>query len=260
MTVRWLGRQILTIGAVLLVTACTATVAPSTATTAAPSPVELAPSSGASPSPTPFVASSPSIDSSAVPTETPATTPEPTQSPDPTETPGPAVHPTPTPLPSPRMAATCPDGDDWLSEAPDHVPQTLAFGRATIEFTSAAIGQLDGSHFVDDAIPGGVGLTPREIAVVVAPGDHIILRAVGLTLSHVSPAVGPWSEVDFTGGLANLPADLAALDWRYRSDGSISISAPTEPGDYAVDFDPRWFGDCLQGDGTAYGRLKVVVP
>lgn len=158
------------------------------------------------------------------------------------------------------MAAGCPTGEDWLSASPDRVPKTLAFGHATIEFTSAGIGELDGSHFVDDAIPGGVGLSPKEIAVVVAPGDHVILRASSLTLSHVAPGVSLWSDVSFEGGLANLPADPTPLVWRFRPDGSISISAPTDPGDYAVDFNPRWFGSCLQGDGTAYGRLKVVAP
>jgi hypothetical protein len=158
------------------------------------------------------------------------------------------------------MAADCPTGADWLSASPDRVPKALAFGHATIEFTSAGIGLLDGSHFVDDLIPGGVGLSPKEIAVVVVPGEHVILRASGLTLSHVVPGVAAWSAVSFQGGLASLPAGLTPLAWRYRSDGSISISAPLEPGDYAVDFNPSWFGSCIEGDGTAYGRLKVVAP
>jgi hypothetical protein len=204
----------------------------------------------------------PTVVASAIETSSPAETVEPV--PDPTasaiDVPISSPMPTPRPLASPKMAAGCPTGENWLSASPDRVPQTLGFGHATIEFTPAGVGLLDGAHFVDDAIPGGVGLSPKESAVVVAPGDHVILRAAGLTLSHVNPGVGPWSDVSFEGGLANLPTDLAPLQWRYRPDGSISISSPTEPGDYAVAFNPRWFGSCLQGDGTAYGRLKVVTP
>jgi hypothetical protein len=115
----------------------------------------------------------------------------------------------------------------------------------------------DGSWPVDDVIPGGVGLTADEIAVVVGPGDHIILRGPGITLVDTQASASAWSQVTFSGGLASLGGPKTALDWRLRSDGSLSISAPTTTGDWAVEFLPQWQGDCLKGNGTAYARIKV---
>jgi hypothetical protein len=116
---------------------------------------------------------------------------------------------------------------------------------------------LDGSYDVDDAIPAGVGLTANEIGVVVGPGDHILLRAAGLKIVDTTAQAVPWSKVTFGGGLATLDGPRTALTWRVRSDGSLSVSAPDQVGDWAVEFVPRWQGHCTKGDGTAYARIKV---
>jgi hypothetical protein len=115
----------------------------------------------------------------------------------------------------------------------------------------------DGSWPVDDVIPGGVGLTADEIAVVVGPGDHIILRAPNAALVDTTAAAVSWSSVKFENGLADLRGLRTALPWRVRADGSLSVSAPDQVGDWAVEFLPQWQGDCLKGNGTAYARIKV---
>jgi hypothetical protein len=140
------------------------------------------------------------------------------------------------------------------------VPDVLHFGGATIEFTTAEIALRNGTYGADDVIPAGVGLTPTEIAVKVAPGTHILLRGDGLVLTESLVRVVPWSTVTFDGGLGFSPAKPVDLPGRLRSDGSISVSAPLDPGDYMVEFGPRWLSDCLKGDGSAYSRIKVVAP
>jgi hypothetical protein len=177
----------------------------------------------------------------------------------PVDPPGPTDLPEPTPAPTPRPSqiAGCGTGEAGFIAHASEIPQTLHFGGATIEYTSAGVGMRDGSWPVDDVIPGGVGLTADEIAVVVGPGDHIILRGPGITLVDTQASASAWSQVTFSGGLASLGGPKTALDWRLRSDGSLSISAPTTTGDWAVEFLPQWHGDCLKGDGTAYARIKV---
>ena len=115
----------------------------------------------------------------------------------------------------------------------------------------------DGSHDVSDSIPPGVGLTANEIAVVVGPGDHVILRATGVTLVATTAAASPWSMVTFENGLAGVRGPATTLAVRVRADGSLSVSAPSTVGDWAITFDPSWHGDCLEGNGTAYARIKV---
>jgi hypothetical protein len=172
---------------------------------------------------------------------------EPVDSPEPTE----------APTPRPSQIAGCGTGEaGYLASGPE-APATLQFGHATIEFTQAGSGMRDGSYNVDDAIPGGVGLTANEIAVVVGPGDHIVLRGTAITLVETTATASEWSMVTFSGGLANLGGPKTAVDWRVRSDGSLSISAPAQVGDWAVEFLPGWHGNCLKGDGTAYARIKV---
>ena len=46
---------------------------------------------------------------------------------------------------------------------------------------------------------------------------------------------------------------------RVRSDGPVSVSAPTDTGDDMVMFGPRFRSTGLRGDGVAYGRIKVVI-
>ena len=137
------------------------------------------------------------------------------------------------------------------------VPDTLHFGGATVEFTTAWIQLRNETYVADDAIPGGIGLSPDEIAVRVDPGTHILLRGDGLALTDVTVRAAPWTNVAFGAGLASLPEGGDGLARRARADGSISVRAPTAPGDYLVEFLPRWQSACLQGDGTAYSRIKV---
>jgi hypothetical protein len=199
--------------------------------------------------------SSPAASPSAVATEDPGESVEPTANPEPTE--APILEPTPNPTPRPTQIAGCGTGEAGFAAHAGEGPRTLQFGGATIEFTPAGTGMRDGSYDVDDAIPGGVGLTANEIAVVVGPGDHIILRATGLTLVGTSAAASAWSRVTFSGGLAALGGPRTTLPWRVRPDGSLSISAPTGVGDWAVEFLPQWQSACVRGDGTAYARIKV---
>jgi hypothetical protein len=142
----------------------------------------------------------------------------------------------------------------------DEVPAVLHFGNATIEFTTAFLALRNGTYAADDSIPAGVGLTPDEIAVKVAPGTHILLRGDGLVLTQSLVRVVPWSTVSFNGGLGASPAMPVDLPTRLRTDGSISVSAPLEVGDYMVQFGPRFHSECLEGDGSAYSRIKIVGP
>jgi hypothetical protein len=142
----------------------------------------------------------------------------------------------------------------------DEVPPALHFGGATIEFTTALLALRNGTYRADDSIPAGVGLTPDEIAVKVAPGTHILLRGDGLVLTQSLVRVVPWSTVSFDGGLGASPATPVDLPTRLRADGSISVPAPHEVGDYMVQFGPRFKSECLEGDGSAYSRIKIVAP
>jgi hypothetical protein len=192
------------------------------------------------------------------PASTPSSSPFPTtavsiESPAPTDDPEPTQAPTPTP----SQIAGCGTGEAGFAAHASEIPHTLRFGGATIEYASAGVGMRDGSWPVDDVIPGGVGLTRDEIAVVVGPGDHILLRGSNIVIENTQASASAWSMVTFSADLANLGGPETTLDWRVRSDGSLSISAPTTIGDWAVEFLPQWQGDCLQGNGTAYARIKV---
>lgn len=223
----------------LSLAACVATPQPivgSAGSSVAPSVVT--PSRAPSPSARPVA--SPVAVASVVPTSAPATNPS-----------------DPTPDPTIAPIAGCGTGEAGFLAHGREGPRALRFGGATIEFTPAATGMRDGSYDVGDAIPAGVGLTANEIGVVVGPGDRIILRATGLTILDTQAAAVPWSMVTFDGGLANVAGQRTPLAWRVRDDGSLSISAPDQIGDWAVEFIPRWQSVCVKGDGTAYGRIKV---
>jgi hypothetical protein len=154
----------------------------------------------------------------------------------------------------------CGTGRAGLIAHNDEVPAVLHFGGATIEFTTAFLALRNGTYGADDAIPAGVGLTASEIAVKVAPGTHILLRGDGLVLTKSVVRVVPWSTVSFDGGLGASPATPVDLPARLRTDGSISVSAPLEVGDYMVEFFPRFHSECLEGDGSAYSRIRIVAP
>ncbi len=154
----------------------------------------------------------------------------------------------------------CGTGHAGLLAHRDEVPAMLHFGGASIEFRTAMLALRNGTYGADDAIPAGVGLAPNEIAVKVTPGTHILLRGDGVVLTKATVRVVPWGTVSFAGGLGASPATPVDLSIRVRSDGSISVSAPLEVGDYMVEFLPRFHGECLEGDGSAYSRIKIVAP
>ena len=235
---RPLGRSLVLVLAGLSLGACGATTSPSLL----PGVASAAPSiTVASVQPASSAASDPTESSN------------PTGSVEPTDVPEPAGAPTPTPSP----IAGCGSGETGFVAHRSEIPKTLAFGHATIEFTPAGVSMRDGSYDTGDSIPGGVGLTANESAVVVGAGDHIILRATGRTLVATTAAASPWSDVSFAGGLADIGGPATTLAVRVRADGSLSISAPSKVGDWAITFLPSWHGDCLVGNGTAYGRVKV---
>ncbi|HZC32991.1 MAG TPA: hypothetical protein VE640_06860 [Candidatus Bathyarchaeia archaeon] len=154
----------------------------------------------------------------------------------------------------------CGTGRAGLVAHRHEVPAVLHFGGATIEFTTAFIALRNGTYGADDTIPAGVGLTPNEIAVRVAPATSIVLRGDGLVVTESLVRVVPWSTVSFDGGLGFSPATPVDLPTRLRSDGSMLVLAPLKVGDYMVQFDPHWLSNCLRGDGSAYSRIKVVAP
>ncbi|MBA2718993.1 MAG: hypothetical protein H0U52_07105 [Chloroflexi bacterium] len=165
----------------------------------------------------------------------------------------------PTPEPSEDLGSAgprCGTGRAGLFAHNDEVPRTLRFGGATIEFTNVSVSMRNGTYDTSDSVPGGIGLTPDEIAVVVDSGDRIVLRAVGVVLTSSAARVVPWRQVKFD-GLATLRGDPIDLSWRLRDDGSASIAAPTDAGDYAFEVSPSWTGTCIAGGGLAYGRIKV---
>ena len=210
-----------------------------------------------------------SVATAANPSATPAASPGPTSSPvagaspiGPPPSPSPRAQPSVEPMPEPTddpgtAGPGCGTGPAGLFAHRDEIPDTLHFGGATPQFTTAVIAMRNGTYVAEDAIPAGIGLAPDELAVRVDPGTHIILRGDGMTIRSVSASSVPWSTVIFVGGLGSSAATPEGLVWRLRSDGSISVRAPTKPGDYMVELIPRWQTACLQGDGAAYGRIKV---
>jgi hypothetical protein len=214
----------------------------------------IAPSSAPS---TVAVLASPSAPTSAAPSGSPAPV-SPSTGPDNSQAPEPSTDPTPEPSDDPGAAGPgCGTGRAGLFAHNDEVPDTIRFGGATLEYTSVSVSLRNGTYDASDSVPGGIGLTPDEIAVVVGPGDHILLRATGLTLTATSARYVHWSTVRFDNGLAFSPATPVDLPWRVRSDGSLSVSAPSKVGDYEVEFGPGWIGTCVAGSGLAYGRVKV---
>ncbi len=229
--------------AVLALAACTATPAPIVPPSAVPSATAAVATA---------LSSSPSSVPSAFATVDPSAEPVPTDSSQPTNPPDPTPTPRGTPIPG------CGIGMAALLADLREIPASLHFGGATIEFRTASVGMRDGSYVADTTIPAGIGLSPSEIAVVVGPGAGIVLRGAGLILIRVDAQVVPWSTVIFSGDLGGSSATPVDLPWRLRSDGSISVSAPMAPGDYMVSFHPLWRSACLEGDGSAYSRIKVL--
>lgn len=236
---RSLGRRVLVLVTGFSLSACISTTAPIVESGASP-----AFTASIGPSALTGAVAAPVAVQSVPPTTAPPATNPPDPTPEPTEDPGTA-------------GPGCGTGRAGLFAHNDEVPATLRFGGATIEFINTSVSMRNGTYDASDSIPGGIGLTPDEIAVVVGPGDRIILRATGLTLGAVQARVVLWRNVDFEAGMASLRGDPVELGWRRRSDGSLSISAPAAIGDYAVELSPGWTGTCIEGGGVAYSRIKV---
>jgi hypothetical protein len=203
------------------------------------------------------VLASPSSSPSGAPSGSP-TALSPSVGPDDSPAPEPSADPAPEPSDDPGTAGPgCGTGRAGLFAHNDEVPDAIRFGGATLEYTSVGVSLRNGTYDASDSVPGGLGLTRDEIAVVVGPGDHILLRATGLTLTATSAQYVRWSTVRFDSGLGFSPAARGDLPWRVRPDGSLSVSAPSKLGDYEVEFGPRWTGTCIEGSGLAYGRVKV---
>lgn len=227
----------------LLVGACT---------TAAPTvpPIRTSPAGETAPIAAP--SASAAGDPSAAPPSGPSDTP--TESPPAGVEPGPSADGDGTATGGPDGCGT---GHAGLIAHRSEIPSQMRFGGATLEFTTAGIALRNLTYSADDAIPGGIGLEADEIAVRVDPGTHIILRGADLVIHDLTARATPWADVRIADGLASFPDGATSLEWRRRADGSISVSAPMTPGDYAVELLPGWQSACLQGDGTAYGRIKV---
>jgi hypothetical protein len=203
------------------------------------------------------VLASPSSSPSGAPSDSAAAA-LPSVGPDDSPVPELSAGPAPEPSDDPGTAGPgCGTGRAGLFAHNDEVPDTIRFGGATLEYTSVSVSLRNGTYDASDSVPGGLGLTPDEMAVVVGPGDHILLRATGLTLTATSAQYVHWSTVRFDGGLAFSPAAPDDLPWRVRADGSLSVRAPSKVGDYEVAFGPAWTGTCIEGSGLAYGRVKV---
>ena len=160
--------------------------------------------------------------------------------------------PTPSPIPG------CGTGETGFRDHTRKVDRMLSFGDAEIELTTAAMAMLDGSFWADDAIPGFIGLTEDERAVHVGAGDPVTLAGDGMSFRAVQVTLVRWSDVGFPAG--GLPYD-DGLGFEGTAeiggDGSLAIIAPQQVGEYLVELVIGWRTDCLEGDGTAYGRIKV---
>jgi len=79
-----------------------------------------------------------------------------------------------------------------------------------------------------------------------------------MTFPDVAVAFARWSDVVFeTDQLPNLVGALTEGTSVVAPDGSVTIVAPTVPGDYEVELGIQWQTACLKGDGVAYGRITV---
>ena len=188
--------------------------------------------------------------------------------------------PAPAATPSPTLAAmpaATPTSVDTVTAPPSGVPipgcgtgeagfrtaaavfdRKLRFGGTAIELVTAGMALRDGSWWADDAIPGFTTLSPVTAAIVGKAGAAITLSAApGMRLTGIQADVYRWAALDFTNGLAN-PSE-AARSTRALLDGigAASITAPAQPGDYALAFGVHWLTECLSGDGVAYARVVV---
>lgn len=195
---------------------------------------------------------------------TPSPTPAPvTGSNVPSSSPGPAASGSAEPRPSAsdEMTGTagpgCGTGQKGFFAHRDQIQATLTLDGKPIELTTAKVGMRDGSYDADDAIPGFVGLTKDEPAVDEVREGKLVLAGSGMTLTKLTVGTVPWSAVDFSQELASSRATPKPASWHVASNGRIVIIAPSRAGEYLLEMTVTWQTECLEGDGTVYGRVVV---
>ena len=151
----------------------------------------------------------------------------------------------------------CGTGEKGFVAHRDQVLDAMTLDGKPLEFTTATVAMRNGSYDTDDAIPGYVGLSKDEVVVNEDRGGKLVLAAKGMTLTGLTVGTVPWSSVDFSQELPTTTATPKALTWRLVSLGRIVIMAPTRRGEYMLDMKVKWETECLQGDGTLYGRILV---
>jgi hypothetical protein len=176
--------------------------------------------------------------------------------------PSPSASPAePTPTASEEMAGTagpgCGTGQKGFFAHRDEIQQVLTLDGTPIQLTTAAVGLLNGTYDVDDAIPGYLGLSSDEVAVNEAPEGKLVLGAKGMKLTGLTVGSVPWSTVDFSQDLPFTTAKPDAVDWKLLTNGTIAVFAPGEAGEYLLDMTVLWQTECLHGDGTVYGRIVI---
>jgi hypothetical protein len=151
----------------------------------------------------------------------------------------------------------CGTGEKGFVAHRDQVQDAMTLDGKPLEFTTATVAMRNGSYDTDDAIPGYIGLSKDEVAVNEDRGGKLVLAAKGMTLTALTVGTVLWSSVDFSQELPTTKATPKALTWRLVSGGRIVIIAPTRQGEYMLDMKVNWQTECLQGDGTLYGRILV---
>ena len=210
-------------------------------------------SPGASPSPSLPAASQAASASPSAAAPSPSSTASAVSSPTPTAPPSFA------PNPAPPEGADCGKGEAAFKRAVRDVDNGLAFAGSGGEFTTAAIRMRNGSWTVDDAIPAFVGLTDELEAVKLSPRATERLNGPS-NLALITAIVGAyrWSSIAFAPGqLADPQEPPTPLLAKPDGKRSIDVTAPSAPGEYALEFGVRWMTGCLHGDGVMYARIVV---
>jgi len=151
----------------------------------------------------------------------------------------------------------CGTGQKGFFAHRDQIQETLTLDGKPIELTTAHVAMRDGSYNADDAIPGLVGLTKDEPAVEEVREGKLVLAGTGMTLTKLTAGTVPWSTVDFSQEPASTSATPKEASWHVASNGRIVIIAPSRAGEYLLQMTVTWQTECLEGDGTVYGRVVV---
>ena len=115
----------------------------------------------------------------------------------------------------------------------------------------------DGSYDADDAIPGFVGLDEGRAGGRGGSRGQARARRNGDDADEADRRDGAWSTVDFSKELASSSATPKPASWHVASNGRIVILAPSKAGEYLLEMTVTWQTECLEGDGTVYGRVAV---